>query len=452
MSQAPVTERPNIIVYASHDTGRHIGPYGAATVHTPNAARVAREGVLFRNAFATAPSCSASRASLFTGRYPHAAGLSGLARAATGFTLNADSVHLADHLKRRNYRTALFGLAHEATGGDSPPAHLDALAFDYRNHGYLPAGELVDDFERWLTCRDPSAPFYAQICPAETHRDFRIGNAQPDRSLGVAVPPYLERSEAIGEDLAWFQGSIRNWDAGLGRILSIIDRNLATNTLLIVTTDHGIPYPRAKASLYDAGLEIMLLMRYPKVLEAGTTQNELISNVDIVPTILEAVGGNSDGGLRGLQGRSFWPLLTTGTYRERDSIFAERTFHTSYDPVRCVRTSRYKYLRNFESVRPDWYYSEGVERHRTILGVRHSARIMRQSDPKNRPWEELYDLQTDPREMDNLAGRREYDETRQELARALFRWMRDTDDPLLLGPIPSPTFLDNIRALRATDT
>ena len=439
---------PNVIIYASHDTGRHISPYGVATVHTPNAARVAREGVLFRNAFATAPSCSASRASLFTGRYPHAAGVSGLARASTGFTLTADSVHLANHLKRRRYRTALFGLAHEATGGDSPPAHLDALKFDYRKHGYLAAGELVDDFERWLSNQDSSAPFYAQICPAETHRDFRIGNAQPDRSLGVTVPPYLKRSKALRKDLAWFQGSIRNWDVGLGRILSIIDSKLATNTLLIVTTDHGIPYPRAKASLYDAGLEVMLLMRYPTVLKAATTHDELISNVDIVPTILEAVGGSPAGGR---QGRSFWPLLTAAEYQQRDRIFAERTFHTSYDPVRSVRTSRYKYIRNFESVRPDWYYSEGVDRHRTIRGVKHSARIMRQSDPKNRPWEEIYDLRSDPLELDNLAERREHAATRQELARALCRWMRDTDDPLLQGPIPSPTFLDNIRALQATD-
>ena len=448
MSRVPVTDPPNVIIYASHDTGRHIGPYGTATVHTPNAARVAREGVLFRNAFATAPSCSASRASLFTGRYPHAAGLSGLARAATGFTLNGDSVHLANHLQRRNYRTALFGLAHEATGGDSPPAHLDALEFDYRNHGYLPARELVDDFERWLASRDSSTPFYAQICPAETHRDFRIGDAQPDSSLGVTVPPFLQPSRALREDLAWFQGSIRNWDAGLGRILSILDSNLATNTLLIVTTDHGIPYPRAKASLYDAGLEIMLLMRYPTVLKAGTAHDQFISNVDLVPTILEAVGGGTEDGL---QGRSCWPLLTGGEYRERDRIFAERTFHTSYDPVRSVRTSRFKYIRNFESVRPDWYYSEGVERHRTVRGVKHSARIMRQADPKNRPWEEIYDLKSDPLELDNLAERREYDATRQDLARALFRWMRDTDDPLLQGPIPSPRFLENIRALQATD-
>ena len=266
---------------------------------------MAREGVLFRNAFATAPSCSASRSSLFTGRYPHAAGLSGLARAATGFTLNAASVHLANHLKRRNYRTALFGLAHEATGGDSPPAHLDALEFDYRNHGYLPARVLVDDFERWLDSRDSSTPFYAQICPAETHRDFRIGDAQPDSSLGVTVPPFLQPSRALREDLAWFQGSIGNWDAGLGRILSILDSNLATNTLLIVTTDHGIPYPRAKASLYDAGLETMLLMRCPTVLKAGTTHDQFISNVDLVPTILEAVGGGTEDGL---QGRSCWPL------------------------------------------------------------------------------------------------------------------------------------------------
>ena len=299
-----------------------------------------------------------------------------------------------------------------------------------------------------MTDRDPAVPFYAQICPAETHRDFRIGDARPDRALGVTVPPYLKRSSALCEDLAWFQGSIRNWDAGLGRILAIIDSQLARNTLLIVTTDHGIPYPRAKASLYDAGLEIMLLMRYPAVLKAGATKDELISNVDIVPTILDAAGGAAEGGL---QGRSFWPLMTDGKYRQRERIFAERTFHTSYDPVRSVRTSRYKYIRNFESVRPDWFYSEGVERHRTIRGVKHSAHLMRESDPKNRPWEELYDLESDPCELDNLAGRGKCDDTKQELAQALFRWMRDTDDPLLHGPIPSPSFRDNIRALRATD-
>ena len=170
--------------------------------------------------------------------------------------------------------------------------------------------------------------------PLRLTATFRIGNAQPDCSLGVAVPPYLRRSKAITEDLAWFQGSIKNWDAGLGRIRSIIDTRLATNTLLIVTTDHGIPYPRAKASLYDAGIETMLLMRYPPVLKAGTTYDELISNVDILPTVLDAVGGSTDGGL---QGRSCWPLLTASEYQQRDRIFAERTFHTSYDPVRCAR-------------------------------------------------------------------------------------------------------------------
>lgn len=404
---------------------------------------------MFQNAFCTAPSCSASRASLFTGRYPHAAGLSGLARASTGFTLNQESPHLARYLKRRNYRTALFGLAHEATGGGSPAAHLDALGFDYRKHGYLGARELVDDFASWLANQDSSTPFYAQICPGETHRDFRLDNAQPDSSLGVTVPDYLDLSKSLGDDLSWFQGSIKKWDEALGRILAIIDRKLAPNTLFIVTTDHGIPYPRAKASLYDAGIEIMLLVYCPALLQAGTTHGELISNVDVLPTILDAANIDTEASI---QGRSCWPLLTGGTYQQRDQIFSERTFHTSYDPVRAVRTARYKYIRNFESVRPDWYYSEGVERHRTIRGVKHSASIMRQMDPKNRPSEELYDLQSDPLEMRNLAGRQEHRGTRQELTRALSRWMRDTGDPLLQGPIASPLFLENIRALRAADS
>jgi len=129
-----VSDRPNVVVYISHDTGQHIGPYGIRTVHTPNADRLAAEGALFTHSFCTAPQCSPSRAGLFTGRHPHAVGVMGLTDVAFGWTLSGDEIHLARHLGRLGYETALFGLAHEAVGGDCSESLLDPLGFDFRIH------------------------------------------------------------------------------------------------------------------------------------------------------------------------------------------------------------------------------------------------------------------------------------------------------------------------------
>ena len=438
---------PNVVIYASHDTGRHIGPYGVETVQTPSADEFAKGGVVFQNSYCVAPTCSASRAALFTGRYPHAAGVNGLARASTGFTLNQESLHLASRLRSKGYATALFGQAHEAVGAGSPPAHLEKLGFDHTQHGYRGARVLAGELAEWLSGHDTTTPFYAQVCPGETHREFRLDGAEPDKSCGITVPPYLVDSEPLRDDLSWFQGSIKKWDDGLGHVLSVLnDHNLAEQTIVIVTTDHGIPYPRAKASLYDAGIEIMLMISYPQLRKEGERVEHIVSNVDVVPTVLDAVGIEPD---PRIQGRSFWPLLTGGEYQPRQAVFSERTFHASYDPMRCARTSRYKYIRNFEAVTPDWFFSEGFERHTSIRGVRDSDAIIKAMRSKSRPAEELYDLQADPTEMHNLAGDPEFETTRKELSGSLHGWMVETEDPLLRGSIGSPAFYDNVAALKA---
>ena len=438
-------KRPNVVIYASHDTGRHISPYGIKTVQTPNAAQFAKRSVLFRNAFCTAPQCSPSRASLFTGLYPHSAGLSGLARRSTGFTLADPSQHLSHRLKQNGYATALFGIAHETFGGGSPQEHLDALNFDFvKFNGY--ASALTDAFEGWLINRKTDQPFYAQITPSETHRHF----GDPESSLGVTCPEYLEESEELLDDVARFQGDIKKWDEGLGRILSLLqEHGLTEETIVIVTTDHGIPYPRAKASLYDAGIEIMLMVYVPSLTEGGKVEDALISNVDILPTILEAIGIESD---TQLDGQSFWPLLIGNEYTPNEYVFSERTFHTQYDPMRSVRTDRFKYIRNFEAVWPDWFYCEtsgALKPHLSIHGVKESEAIIKAMSPKTRPLEELYDLTSDPMEMSNLAGDAAFETKRKELSDKLCHWMEDTQDPLLKGPIGSPVFYDSIADLSA---
>jgi N-sulfoglucosamine sulfohydrolase len=187
--------------------------------------------------------------------------------------------------------------------------------------------------------------------------------------------------------------------------------------------------PRAKCTLYDPGIEVALLARWPAGgMTGGRVQSQMVSNIDILPTLLEAAGVPLPDGVQGRR-------LSEG----RDAIFAEKTFHSYYDPMRCVRTRHHKLIRNFEQ-------SFAVE----VPGDIQGGPIFR-SDPlrysKDRPHAvELYDLQRDPLEMDNLAGRAEIAAVEKELSDQLWKWMRDTDDPLLKGPISSPYYRSAMRS------
>jgi N-sulfoglucosamine sulfohydrolase len=430
---------PNVVIYISHDTGQHISPYGIASVHTPNAERVAAEGALFLNSFCSAPQCSPSRAGLFTGRYPHATGVLGLTDPLYGWRLHDDEVHMAAHLGSLGYETALFGLAHENMGGETETHRLEPLGFDFKRPAMAyPSRLAARDLADWLDGRaEPTRPFFAQIGVFETHR-WRAGGyigfdgCQPDESLGVTIPPYLNDGRGTHADFAALQGSVRRWDEGLGGVLRLVDeRGLADDTLLVVTSDHGLAVPRAKCTLYDPGLRVMFMIRYPRAVPAGSRFKQLISNVDLLPTLLDAAGAEMP---QRLHGQSVWPLLTGQASTARDRVFAERTYHCSYDPSRCVRTERLKYIRNFEPVVPEHWPAE-------ITGLPiHLENLDRLSTVPWRPQEELYDLDSDPLEARNLVREPGYEEMRVSLAEMLWAWMQETDDPLLTGPVPSPAF------------
>ncbi len=428
------TKRPNILVYISHDTGRHIGPYGSQTVHTPHADRLAGESVLFEQCYCTAPQCSPSRAGAFTGRYPHANGVLGLTHGRFGWDLSGEETHLAAHLKALGYDTCMIGTHHEmhtevGRGFD---------VYDGQIHCLKQPGVLAD----WLDGRgEPDRPFYAQIAPFQTHRPWPTDDCPPDDSLGVTVPGYLPDNDASREDFAGLQGLVRQWDEGLGRLMQLLDdRGLAEDTLLIATTDHGIAMPRAKCTLYDPGIGVLLIVRWPGAgISGGRRQGELVSTVDLTPTLLDLLGTAP---VENAHGLSFADLLTSrNAAPPRERVFAEMTFHGYYRPMRAVRTRRYKYIRNFETA-----YGVTVPAD-AQTGPAFAGNVDYIRQWGHAPHEELYDLEADPWELTNLARDPDHEATRAGLSRALAQWMRDTGDPLLAGPVASPFYAESMRQL-----
>lgn len=440
--------KPNILLIHAHDLGQHIEPYGATTVSTPNLSRLAREGTLFRKSFCTHPTCSPSRAALFTGRYPHATGVLGLTHGQFQWSLNPEERHMAQLLSDRGFRTGMIGGFHEHHWDDA--ARLGYMDFREDQYGpgdggFRPAAETAAATEEYLSQlkRDADGtPFFLSVGLFEPHRPFDYGGAEPDRSKGVALPNYLPQEtnaerQAAEQELAAAQGAISQMDDAVGRILAALsDTGFEENTVVLFTSDHGLALPRAKGTLYDSGIEVPCIMRGPGI-EGGRKVNGPISNVDYLPTLLEMIdgtpvptgsGGGVDGGGPPLQGVSFWPYLSSpnGAELPRKWIFAEKNFHAIYDPIRAIRTNRYKYIVNLE-------HGHLVD----VPGDVARGMIFRVSAAtyyrKRAPYE-LYDLERDPGEEENLAGLHSHREIEEEMKELLVAWMRRTGDFALDGP------------------
>jgi arylsulfatase A-like enzyme len=386
--------------------------------------------MLFERSFCTAPQCSPSRAALHTGRYPHATGMLGLAHAPFGWQLHADEQHLAQRLRAVGYRTALVGRQHL-----TERERAAELGYD-RVTPVKPAREEADAALALLTELAP--PFYLEVGFEEPHRPYDFGGAQPDTAGGVEIPPYLPQTPEAREDLAAFQGAVRQMDSAVGRVLAALDQlQLGDTTWIVFATDHGIAMPRAKATLYDPGLESALLMRCPSGFSGnGRRVAALVSNVDVVPTILDGLGVPAP---HSLHGRSLWPLLRGQPYQPRAEIFAEKTYHTHYEPMRCVRTARHKLIVNLE-------IDQAVDVPTDIqLSPIYPSLIP--AFAHTRPHLEVYDLEADPWEQTNLADRPELRPIQADLSARLLSWMRETADPLLQGPVASPYYASALARL-----
>jgi len=425
----------NVVLIDCHDLGRHLGVYGQATVSSHHLDQLAAAGVCFDNSFCTAPQCSPSRAGLYTGRYAHANGMMGLAHAPFNWRLHSNEIHLAGHLQHAGYSTALIGVQH-VTGHDEPSVRK--LGFD---HVLLEenAAKAAERAVQWLDCT-PAEPFFLNIGFLIPHRDAagRYHQAEPDSSLGVRVPDYLPDSPEARLEFAELQGVIHSLDKAVGAVwAALAAQHLLQDTWLIFTTDHGLAMPRAKCTLYDPGIETALIMIAPSLgMEGGKRFPQLVSNVDLLPTILEMLGLAVPDNLHG---RSFAGLLQGEVYQARSALFAEKTFHTAYEPQRAVRTDRYKLIWNAEA---------------GILNVPGDVmqspiypQLLKQV-AEERPAFEFYDLEQDSMEQENRIQDPACREDISRLRRLLLDWMETTGDPLLDGPVSSPFFDASLQNLR----
>ncbi len=438
---SPTTDgRPNILLIHCHDLGQHLGCYGQ-DVETPRIDTLADEGVLFENHFTTAPQCSPSRGSLWTGLHPHANGLIGLEH--SGWKVRESITTLPQHLAQRGYTTHLFGLQHvtddpEAFGYTDIHSEEGLKTSTTASYHDVNRAHSVSSSVTQFLRDSPDDPFFASVGFFESHRAdmgsrFGFNEDQydcPDPD-DVAALPYLPDRPEIRKDIAAINGMVRAIDSAVGQIDDALDATgLQENTLILLTTEHGIAFPRAKGTCFDPGIEGVLLGRLPGVLDGGERYDELISNVDILPTLLDLVADETPSNIAG---HSVLPLVTGDDYTPRDRVFAEMTWHDRYDPVRAIRTENYKYIRTFWH-RPPIYMPNDV------FASRSGREVREEYYEGVRPYEQLYDLEEDPHEQNNLADDDDYAAVKDELNRRLVTWMDDTEDILLDGPVPPADF------------
>lgn len=413
-------DKPNILLLIAHDLGTHLGCYGVPGVPSPRLDQFANTGTKFTQHYCSAAFCSPCRGALFTGKYPHVNGLMGLVN--LGWDLQEGQLTLGQALHGHGYETYLFGLEHEVADANRLNHMFDYVSDRSLGHGCEKVAPLVCDF---LRDRDSDQPFYARVGFAEVHRFYE--RYEPDDPDHIFVPPYLTDTSGTREDLAMFHGAVACLDKAVGEILDALEvSGQMDNTWVIVTTDHGIAFPRAKATLYDPGIHTTMLMRWPAVLPEGYTHDALLSSVDLMPTVLDAVGAPIPNDLQGL---SYWPLLHGQDGVQREWIFAEK--NTSPDDIkRGIRTQQYKYIRNL---------SDGpLLKLPTDIEGSLTRRDMGDAHLASRPSVELYDLVNDPLEVHNLAGQDGLAGVEWALNETLEAILTQTHDPILRGPIRRP--------------
>jgi arylsulfatase A-like enzyme len=425
-AQAEEKPPPNFLILIADDvSAEDIGCYGNPRIRTPNLDKLAKEGRRYDAAFLTTSSCSPSRCSILTGRYPHSTGAGELHQ-----PLPAEQVLVTSLLRKAGYYTAAAGKWHL---GKPAMTQFDAVV----------AGQ-PSGCENWLKTlreRPKDKPFFLWFASLDAHRPYQANAIdKPHAPEDVVVPPYLPDNAETRRDLAQYYDEITRLDRHIGEVLAELDKQgVADNTFVLFMADNGRPFPRCKTTLYDSGIRTPFVLRYPPLVKPNTTGSELISSVDLAPTVLDL------GGLKptpAMQGLSFAPLLrgTPGATR-RDHIVAEHNWHDYQAHERAVRTSRYLYIWNAfpqltgsppaDAVRsPTYKEMQKLEAAGKLPDGQRSCFL------KPRPAEELYDVQADPNCLRNLAGDANQSAVLKQLRGELETWRKLTDDRVPATPTP----------------
>ncbi len=435
--------KPNVIFIITHDTGTYFGCYGKP-VNTPNIDKLANEGVSLTQHFSCAPQCTPSRGGILTGKMPHSNGLMGLTN--MGWDLPENNNTLPQLLKTAGYSTHLIGLQHTHHKPKKLGYDTTSPRSDFPHMGT----SVVRRFKKFIKQVDNGEiqqPFFCSVGFFETHRFNGLeDNSSPFNTSKprfpvdpeeVIVPLTLpQHSSSVKQDLLDFVSCVKSLDNYIGKIHTLINESsIAKNTLIIFTVDHGIPFPRHKCTLYDSGLSVPLIINMPSMVPGRRKIDDLVSNIDIFPTILDIAGVSIP---RDIQGRSIAGLLLQNSkfrYSPREKIHGELTFHDiGFNPIRCIRTKKWKYIRNFVPL--DFLFEIPDD-----ISTSLSGKAYLKEHPEyysSRPEEELYDLETDPDELSNLAYNQKYTNIKKELRKQLMKFLETTNDPALKGEIQEP--------------
>ncbi|MEC7906850.1 MAG: sulfatase [Verrucomicrobiota bacterium] len=418
--------KPNFVFVLADDLSYFdIGSYGGQA-YTPNMDSLAREGMLFNNCFQAAPTCSPTRHNIYTGQSPFKTG------AYPNHTFaNPGTQSIVHYLEPLGYRVAM--------SGKTQIRPQSVFPFEYLSKGNNPDFNAVDSFLK--SCVDSSAPFCLFLTSNEPHAPWDKGDVSRYPPKELELPYTWVDTPETRDAYSRYLAETTYFDDQVGTALSLIDKyGLDDNTVFIATTEQGSSFPHAKWTLYDAGLHTGFIVRWPGVIEAGSTSDALIEYSDIVPTFVEIAGGRPD---PIWDGKSLVPLFRGKTNHHKDYVFSEMTTKgiinaPEHYGIRSLRSLNFKYIWNFT---PDVKFENVVTiSEDTKWGestVFNSWKRKGQYDPDAaekvrryhyRPEEELYFIDEDYHEWNNLADNPEYADIKRRLRKALVAWMRKVGD------------------------
>ena len=432
-------KQPNFILFITDDISwDDLGCYGSKVAKTPHLDQMANEGMLFHGAYLSISSCSPSRCSIISGRYPHNTGAAELHT-----ELPADQPVFPEALQAAGYYTAISGKHHMGKAVNR--------GFDKVSGGKGPSKS--GDWVPMLQERPRDKPFFFWFASSDAHRGWALNDKAPlYKPEDIEVPPYLYDGPVTRKDLAEYMHEVSRTDYYMGRLRAELKRQgVEKDTYIIYMTDNGRPFPRCKSRLYDSGIRTPYLIARPGTIVASETHS-LISSIDISATILELAGAKKD---KRIQGVSFAPILENSKVTVRDYVFAEHNWHVYQAHERMVRFGNFLYIRNNFPNQPnlsyesDDHYPAGLE-----LWQAHAAG---KTNPKQHqlfanpcPPEELFQVNGDPHQLSNLADNPKHAKTLKQARALLTKWTKQTGDSIPANPTPNrhdPPRIENEKIL-----
>jgi len=406
-------EKPNIIFYLADDQDVYdYGCYGNEKVNTAAVDRLAKEGMLFTNAFTAQAICAPSRSQIFTGNYPVK---NGCFANHTATRPNIESV--TSRMKNLGYEVVLAGKSHVKPATvyqwdkEWEPVPKKDVPRDY-----IP----LDSIENYMkTAKKPFCMFITSKYPHGKY--FEVKNPDANNLKFYPFNEHKKNDKSYIKSRAGYYRSIAEDNTQIEKVLDFVDAHLDENTLFIYSADHGVS---GKFTVKDIGLKVPFVVRWPKVIKTGSTSNQLIHYTDVLPTFMEVAGGEPT---EDIDGKSFLPILKGKDEAINKYVYGVRTnqniLNSEIFPSRMIRDKRYKYIRNFNSL-------EVVEQN--LTGKPNVDYFIKRGANKfkNEPFEELYDLENDPFEKNNLSQNPEFKLMKEKLAKDMFSWMKAQGDIL----------------------